>query len=270
MLLKTQNMFLQQARLPFDIVKGSVGIRNNKADKYWKRFLNEYVKEDNSSIDYYKKCIDKVLEPNKINYNILPEKGEYSGRTGVNVFMTPHENGGLYINHYGYKLSLPIDEATNLIKNPKTAAHEARHLFDYLFQPKIAALRAKYLVNNRECDADVDDLRTNILETILAKFKKNIFEKNANDIIDSLPKDVAIEALQKCKYSLKTEKNAYKGEILYLLKTNPLKNINEILCTIEFYRNCHFQTRIKFVETKLKTLISQVREDIRKEVESKY
>ena len=56
MLLKTQNRFLQQARLPFDIVKGSVSMRNNKADKYWKRFLNEYVKEDNSSIDYYKKC----------------------------------------------------------------------------------------------------------------------------------------------------------------------------------------------------------------------
>lgn len=269
MLLKTQNMFLQQARLPFDIVKGSVGIRNNKADKYWKRFLNEYVKEDNSSIDYYKKCIDKALEPNVINYKILPEEREYSGSIGVNVSLSPHENGGLYINHYGYKLSLPIDEATNLIKNPKTAAHEARHLFDYLFQPKIAALRAKYLVNNRECDADVDDLRTNILETILAKFKKNVFEKNANDIIDSLPKDVAIEALQKCRYSLKTEKNAYRGEILYLLKTNPLKNMDEILGMIKFCKNCHFQTRIKFVEAKLKTLISQVRADIRRKAENK-
>lgn len=269
MLLKTQNMFLQQARLPFDIVKGSVGIRNNKADKYWKRFLNEYVKEDNSSIDYYKKCIDKALEPNVINYKILPEEREYSGSIGVNVSLSPHENGGLYINHYGYKLSLPIDEATNLIKNPKTAAHEARHLFDYLFQPKIAALRAKYLVNNRECDADVDDLRTNILETILAKFKKNVFEKNANDIIYSLPKDVAIEALQKCRYSLKTEKNAYRGEILYLLKTNPLKNMDEILGMIKFCKNCHFQTRIKFVEAKLKTLISQVRADIRRKAENK-
>lgn len=269
MLLKTQNMFLQQARLPFDIVKGSVGIRNNKADKYWKRFLNEYVKEDNSSIDYYKKCIDKALEPNVINYKILSEEREYSGSIGVNVSLSPHENGGLYINHYGYKLSLPIDEATNLIKNPKTAAHEARHLFDYLFQPKIAALRAKYLVNNRECDADVEDLRTNILETILAKFKKNVFEKNANDIIDSLPKDVAIEALQKCRYSLKTEKNAYRGEILYLLKTNPLKNMDEILGMIKFCRNCHFQTRIKFVEAKLKTLISQVRADIRRKAENK-
>lgn len=269
MLLKTQNMFLQQARLPFDIVKGSVGIRNNKADKYWKRFLNEYVKEDNSSIDYYKKCIDKALEPNVINYKILPEEREYSGSIGVNVSLSPHENGGLYINHYGYKLSLPIDEATNLIKNPKTAAHEARHLFDYLFQPKIAALRAKYLVNNRECDADVEDLRTNILETILAKFKKNVFEKNANDIIDSLPKDVAIEALQKCRYSLKTEKNAYRGEILYLLKTNPLKNMDEILGMIKFCKNCHFQTRIKFVEAKLKTLISQVRADIRRKAENK-
>lgn len=269
MLLKTQNRFLQQALLPFDIVKGGVGVRNNKADKYWKRFLNEYVKEDNSSIDYYKKCIDKALEPNVINYKILPEEREYSGSIGVNVSLSPHENGGLYINHYGYKLSLPIDEATNLIKNPKTAAHEARHLFDYLFQPKIAALRAKYLVNKRECDADVEDLRTNILETILAKFKKNVFEKNANDIIDSLPKDVAIEALQKCRYSLKTEKNAYRGEILYLLKTNPLKNMDEILGMIKFCRNCHFQTRIKFVEAKLKTLISQVRADIRREVENK-
>ena len=269
MLLKTQNRFLQQALLPFNIVKGGVGVRNNKADKYWKRFLNEYVKEDNSSIDYYKKCIDKALEPNVINYKILPEEREYSGSIGVNVSLSPHENGGLYINHYGYKLSLPIDEATNLIKNPKTAAHEARHLFDYLFQPKIAALRAKYLVNKRECDADVEDLRTNILETILAKFKKNVFEKNANDIIDSLPKDVAIEALQKCRYSLKTEKNAYRGEILYLLKTNPLKNMDEILGMIKFCRNCHFQTRIKFVEAKLKTLISQVRADIRREVENK-
>ena len=269
MLLKTQNRFLQQALLPFDIVKGGVGVRNNKADKYWKRFLNEYVKEDNSSIDYYKKCIDKALEPNVINYKILPEEREYSGSIGVNVSLSPHENGGLYINHYGYKLSLPIDEATNLIKNPKTAAHEARHLFDYLFQPKIAALRAKYLVNKRECDADVEDLRTNILETILAKFKKNVFEKNANDIIDSLPEDVAIEALQKCRYSLKTEKNAYRGEILYLLKTNPLKNMDEILGMIKFCRNCHFQTRIKFVEAKLKTLISQVRADIRRKAENK-
>lgn len=269
MLLKTQNRFLQQALLPFDIVKGDVGVRNNKADKYWKRFLNEYVKEDNSSIDYYKKCIDKALEPNVINYKILPEEREYSGSIGVNVSLSPHENGGLYINHYGYKLSLPIEDTTNLIKNPKTAVHEARHFFDYLFQPKIAALRAKYLVNKRECDADVEDLRTNILETILAKFKKNVFEKNANDIIDSLPKDVAIEALQKCRYSLKTDKNAYRGEILYLLKTNPLKNMDEILGMIKFCRNCHFQTRIKFVEAKLKTLISQVRADIRREAENK-
>ena len=264
MQLKIQNRCAENTLLPFNLVKGSVKERNAKSWQYWNKFLDKFMQAEECTVDTFRNAIDSTIEPNKINYKILKEKNLYfSGSTGIDIKLLPHENGGLYVQRVGYKIKLPISKNSKTILNKLTAVHEARHLFDYLLQPKTACLRAKELVNNEKYDNDVDKLRTITLIDVKKKFSRKDFEQNFEKTLDKLPDNIAIEALQKLRTSLMTEINASKCELKYLIKNNPLKNFGKIIRIFLFYNNCNFKTKEKFVSIKLKELLEKARNDLR-------
>lgn len=264
MQLKIQNRCAENTLLPFNLVKGSVKERNAKSWQYWNKFLDKFMQAEECTVDTFRNAIDSAIEPNKINYKILKEKNLYfCGSTGFDINLLPHENGGLYVQRIGYKIKLPISRDGKTILNKLTAVHEARHLFDYLLQPKTACLRGKELYHNKHCDNDVDALKKLTLADVGNKFSLKDFEKKFNNILEKLPDNVAIEALQKLRTSLMTEINAGKCELKYLIKNNPLKNFGKIIQIFMFYNNCNFKTKEKFVSIKLKELLEKARNDLR-------
>lgn len=265
MMLKTQNRCAKNTLLPFNLTKGNVKERNANAWKYWGKFLDNFLQNDDCSVDTFRSSIDKALEPYKINYEILPEKSFSSlGFMGVNISVLPHSNGGLYIERIGYKIGLPISSKDKkTIYNDTTAVHEARHFFEYLFQPKSACIRAKELVNNPNSDDDVEQLREVVLKDFSSRFNKKHFTQKVESILNKLPDNVAIESLQKLRYSLKSENEAMSAEIKYLAKQNPIKNIPQILHTFELRQFCRHRTKEKIVTSKLKELLLKVRNDLK-------
>ena len=265
MMLKTQNRCAKNTLLPFNLTKGNVKERNANAWKYWGKFLDNFLQNDECSVDTFRSSIDKALEPYKINYEILPEKSFSSlGFTGVNVSVLPHSNGGLYIERIGYKIGLPISSKDKkTIYNDTTAVHEARHFFEYLFQPKSACIRAKELVNNPNSDDDVEKLREVVLKDFSSRFNKKHFTQKVESILNKLPDNVAIEILQKLRYSLKGEYDAMSSEIKYLARQNPIKNFSRILNTFALRQFCSYKAKDKIITLKLKNLLAKARSEIK-------
>lgn len=264
MQLKIQNRCAENTLLPFNLVRGNVKERNAKSWQYWNKFLDKFMQTEECTVDTFKNAIDSAIEPNKINYNLFKEKSlKFNGSTGIDVILLPHENGGLYVQRIGYKINLPISRDGKTILNKLTAVHEARHIFDYLLQPKMACFRGIELYLNERCDDDVDALKDLTLKDVGNKFSKKDFEKKFNNILEKLPDNVAIEALQKLRTSLMTEINASNCELKYLIRSNPLKNFEKILHKYMFYNNCNFKTKEKFVSMKLKELLEKARNDLR-------
>lgn len=245
--------------------------RGKKAWKYWDKFVDNILQNKELTVDTFKSSLDDVLKPHKINYDIFKEKSLTAyGHTGAKILPLPHPNGGLYIERIGYKIALPIsvkDKST--IFNDTTAVHEAKHFFDYLFQPKYACLRAKELVNHPSCDNDVDKLRDVVLNDFSTRFNKRNFTQKVDYLLNKLPDNVAIESLQKLRYSLKGEYEAMSAEIKYLVKQNPIKNIPQILHTFELLQFCRYKTKEKVVTAKLKELLFKVRNDLRQRLSAK-
>lgn len=265
MILKTQNRCAKNTLLPFNLTRGNVKERNANAWKYWGKFLDNFLQNDECSVDTFRSSIDKALEPYKINYEILPEKSFSSlGFTGVNISVLPHSNGGLYIERIGYKIGLPISlKDKKTIYNDTTAVHEARHFFEYLFQPKSACIRAKELVNNPNSDDDVEKLREVVLKDFSSRFNKKHFTQKVESILNKLPDNVAIEILQKLRYSLKAEYDAMSSEIKYLARQNPIKNFSRILNTFVLRQFCSYKAKDKIITSKLKNLLAKARSEIK-------
>lgn len=265
MMLKTQNRCAKNTLLPFNLTKGNVKERGKKAWEYWNRFVDNILQNKELTVDIFKSSLDDVLKPHKINYDILKEKKltEY-GHVGAKILLLPHPNGGLYIERIGYKIVLPISSKDNCsIYNATTAVHEAKHFFNYLFQSKYACIKAKELVNNPSCENYVDKLRDVVFNDFSTRFNKRNFTQKVEYLLNKLPDNVAIESLQKLRYSLKSENEAMSAEIKYLAKQNPIKNIPQILLTFELRQFCRYRTKEKIVTSKLKELLLKVRNDLK-------
>ena len=221
--LITRNIIRPKASLPFNVVKGNVTQRNAKMSECWNKFVDEFVKTETPTVEEYRNCINKALEPYKISYRIFEEDNpECAGGIAAETRQEYRGKNKMDIIHLSYNLWLPIDK-DGKIESKQTAVHETTHLFDYLFNPKIALQRLHYSINKPECDKDVLNLKDSVLDTILDNFKK----EDADKALSKLPNDVAIETLQHIRHSLQTEKKAYYSEFKYFVKKGPVKNIKD-------------------------------------------
>ena len=263
MKIRTQNIFSKFAMLPFDMVKGSVKERDKKAWKCWNQFVDNFIQSDVYNVDSFNSALDASIAPNKISYTVLKEyRACYSGSLLTKIKTMSDKKGNIVVNHYGYRFRLPLDKEQN-ITNDLTAVHEARHFFENLFHPKAAYTRWQNLINHEEYEKDVDEFRKLVMMDYQGEFSKKNFCKKFDEIISRIPDDVAIDALQKNRYSLKSERNATFSELYFLLKNKPLKKIVYIIDTLLTIREWHFSTREKILERKLKDLLTKVRAEMK-------
>ena len=261
--IKVQNRILPKAKLPFNLVKGSVKERELAAGSCWNKFVDEFVKIKKPDINDYRKCINKALEPNKVSYKVSPETNpDFYGSAGMDVKIEQRSMNKFFFNYTNHKIGLPIDEDGKILVK-STAVHKARHLFDNLYQPKTTLLRTQHINNTPEFDAYTYNLWDIVVGTVRDKFNEKEFQAEVDEILSELPRDIAIETLQDCRYAIQSERRAYYSEILYLIKENPIGNVNRLKNAYLNFKNCNFNERESYIAEKLKNLIAEERNNIK-------
>ncbi len=259
---------LPNAQLPYNVVKNTFEKRNKIAGQKSLEFYKEISKECKDgvySIPRIKKCIDKIFAPHKLNYIIKKESKEsYSGRFG-NIITTDKNNSELV--YKGFVFNLPIKKGTDEIENKYTLLHEFRHMADYLYNPKIKMHRINNLIGNEEYAQYTDYLKFKFLDTLPEETTMEDFKNKANEIINLLPRKIAIDCLQKIRNDIFTETNAYKNEIRFLFKdakgyNDFQKGINLDAC---YEYGFQFEEKLKFANAKLKELIQQERASLKEQ-----
>ena len=123
-------------------------------------------------------------------------------------------------------------------------------------------LRYGKILNYKNVDEDNKNLYDFFFEDIYEPISKKRVRTKANELIKKVPRPIAIDSLQKIRYTLITEINAYNEELLSLLKDGQIFEYLRIKTVLGF--NCRFKTKLAFVNKTLKDLIGQERSEIKK------
>lgn len=264
MTIKVHEIITSEAKLPLEIIKGNFALRNKKSKQYYKKFYSELNHKCNGkycTIKDIENALNNTLSPHKINYKIEPETDiEYLGGMRSDVQNIPKNNKELYVNHVGYRILLPLEQ--NLVKNKYTVFHEVRHLFDHICNPKFDLLRCGKALNYKNVDDDNKNLFEFFFEDVYEPMSKKRVRTKANELVKKVPRPIAIDSLQKIRYTLITEINAYNEELLSLLKDGQIFEYLRIKTVLGL--NCRFKTKLAFVNKTLKDLIGQERQDFKK------
>ena len=200
-------------------------------------------------------CVKKVLP--KVALHVKYQKDPICAAFVEPVFNAPQKTI--------VGLILGMKSALKKKKNEFLLRHEMRHIFDYMTQPKILGrtntsnLVGKLknynhikdmkhfdfyignLYRSRQCTEDQKEI------SLVAEHIKDHFE-----VLKSSPEE-KIEILQKWRYGLKTEVNAYNDEAGFACKENPKKYLKESI------RDYFFEGKIRLIEQLLKDEIATVR-----------
>lgn len=273
---KLINRILPAAKLPYTVCKGNLESRNKLAQAYSDKFvqkMNEYCPKGLLDVEGYKKCLNETIFPHKINFEVKPQDDIYAGSLVpvYKVVMKDDSNTCAVVHNTGYDIFLKLDDSGKYIKNKRTAVHETRHFFDHICNPKTNSMRCneQYQADNRNVDEIcfyMCDLSLLQLKNLGSPYKKGYIDKYKAEMADGLDKlsnPIAIELLQKIRYSLKTEINAYSDEIKYLEKggfLNRLKNSLNIYLYKEYlHKQARFPEKLEIVTDMLKAVMQKER-----------
>lgn len=218
------NKLSPTVKLPFKEVKGSVNYRQSKAcnmvDKLYRGILPQFNKKEEISFAQAKKALKNVL---KGQIDIPIRKNEYS-----DIF-----DGGsdiLYSEFTGQisKTTIDIGTIKNKIKRVEltTLLHEFQHVADQIFHPKYLTRNQKMAnigLYTKKYDRLYDDLIYNREFPEGKKDKKiilNHLRNKINKFLRGLDSEDKIDYLQDIRYSLISEKHAYKTQLKYAKKLN--------------------------------------------------
>lgn len=218
------NKLSPTVKLPFKEVKGSVNYRQSKAcnmvDKLYRGILPQFNKKEEISFAQAKKALKNVL---KGQIDIPIRKNGYS-----DIF-----DGGsdiLYSEFTGQisKTTIDIGTIKNKIKRVEltTLLHEFQHVADQIFHPKYLTRNQKMAnigLYTKKYDRLYDDLIYNREFPEGKKDKKIILNHLRNKItkfLRGLDSEDKIDYLQDIRYSLISEKHAYKTQLKYAKKLN--------------------------------------------------
>lgn len=259
---------MPHAKLPLEYVKNTFDKRNKiakqKSIEFYKNITNE-CKDGVYSISRIRKCIDNLFAPNKINYTINSEEREQFSGSIANILSV--DKGKQILQYDGIALFLPLKKNKTEVENKYTLFHEVRHMIDYLYNPKVKMHRINNLINNEEYSNATDYINKFFMEEISSKTNMKEFRKEASELIDILPRDIAIETLQKIRSHLITEINAYSDEIHFRFKG--IKNIDDFIdalnLKLSYKLNFKFEDKLKFANKKLNTLLKEERASLKKQ-----
>ena len=253
--IKFQNRILPKAKLPFNTIRGNEKQRIAAAGEYWNKFMDEFIKIDEPNSEDLRKCINKTLAPNTVSYKICNEVNDlYNGSCGFDSKLTQISSNKMFIDLISHCINLHFNK-NNKILSKLTVAHELRHFFDHLFQPKTSVLRGMSSYTEPIYDEAMEDLRDTLLDPY-SIYEEEYFKKDVDEAIEQLPNNVAIDALQSGRYSIKAERRAMLSGIKYLRKIKDYNEAREQYATLV---ECNYPKREEYVVEKLKELIHKER-----------
>ena len=251
--------------LSLQIIKGSPKQRNKMASRISRQFYTKLLSVSNSnscSIKDFCENLNKLLH-NKINFGIFKQENpKYKGSIKHNITGTTcNSNGIISLLIDGYKIFLPLDKNGQNITNKFTAIHEARHLFDHVFNPKTNQYRLQNLYGKIDFESKKDYLSDMFLDKLDNPVNMKKFEKSVRELTETMPDDITIDALQTIRNRLKSEINAYGDEMRSMAKGLGLfYNLPEIIITKIFLNdNAKFKQKLKFANALLKEKLESAR-----------
>lgn len=275
------------AKLPLSVSRGTERQRFKKAKKYSNRLRKLLDKNSNGkecTLEKFKEALDKTLGEHHIDYRIDRNVSEKAAA------QIGFETGGKYLEweqegfHFKtidmsrsrYVLFLELDKTGKIIKNKYSALHEARHLFDHIFNPKTVTNRTcKYEVSpsstkpafdggKKELFYDAQNTFSDFLSN--RQLKATEFKELAKEKLEKLDDEMAIDVLQISRDTLKTEISAYRDTLIYLFR-HPIKNRKDFRSIFKVIRKIESQKRLKTANELLRERLQIARENIQTERE---
>lgn len=261
-----------EAKLPLAMIKGSPAQRNKLAKSYTAQLVEGLEKVSDKKqckVSDFIGLINEIIHPAKININVKEVGkqwgfGTYKGgsigpdvtyennikQIGNVVIESTHKN----IN--GYEINLPLSKDKTIIKDKFTALHEARHLFDYICNPKtIDSKTLQVLDDEKKVEAFLGVHKEFVRDmNLLGGLRERAAEK-----LNQLSDNEAIDCLQYTRRTLKTEINAYSDALNYMRKY-PVRNFFMINGNNEFMLTHNYPKRLKLANEMLAERIKQARE----------
>ncbi len=237
----------------------------------FQKHLNKFP-EGKIPIDDYRDIVYKTLYPIRPDLNVfVPEDNKIAHvNLNINVKMLNRTNYDHEIVHKGYNIFLPnVDN--NITCNNPTIIHETRHLFDFMCNPKYICPRGNHFFkkNNREDVIKFGDILADIKSDnykapkLLGLFKQHNFEQIMREKIKNFDNEFVIELLQRCRYSVQMEINAYKEMEIYALKVNPLNCFTTLVYHKKINDKYEFSHKKSVLEKLLKEYLNSERAILR-------
>lgn len=267
------------AKLPLTVIRGSEKERYAIAGKYAKELrvgLDKVSETRECKVEDFKNLINNILAPNKINFKIEPLISNFNlfqkdtGSIGIDSeylsSVTPIGSVVIDSTHKinkGYTIKLPLSQNNTVINDKYSAYHEARHLFDYICNPKtIDSNLFRVIDNEKKNKAFLNTYKTFISDTNIfggKKYIKHVAGKNLKKLSD----EEAIGCLQNIRHTLKTEINAYRDTADYM-REKPIMNCVHIYGGNEFLFLHNYPKRLTLANQMLADRLKQARDKTNK------
>ncbi len=266
------------ARLPFSVIRGTEAQRYKKAQEYSDKLaekLNKISdKKSCSTIDFVK-SLKSVLEPHNINFRI---KQKAVDNTAANIqreldYDKEYKILGNSIiektdaDIVGYNINLKLQNRGMVLTEKANALHEARHLFDYICNPKTIQFRSFKFLYDEQTLANYKQTYDLMVNDYLPFRTMKSMKKEVKLNLSKMSNADGIDTLQSIRRGLKTEKNAY-NDCGKFMKQHPLKYLFDILAYGDYVRAMRFDKKLEFVNALLSEKLNAER-DVLKQKYSK-
>ena len=258
-MVKVTNTLLPSAKLPLERIRGTERQRFKQAELLNKKLIEVLEPSTNGkhlNMLKFTNEIEKILAPDKILFYITKAPENFDG-TIRRVLQYDKYTPEVKTSIPNYEMTLPTN-GKNQITNKYTAYHQAKHLFDFLFNPKIAKFRLK---------GEYNSFVTHFIENKKMEFEKLLFNFNkrqkkseiiqqARKLTKEIPDELAIDEFQSMRNVLKSEISTHKQDLAYLLKKT-FQNRKAILNNIRIKPK--MKESLNILNELLKNRIAQVR-----------
>ena len=258
-MVKVTNTLLPGAKLPLERIRGTERQRFKQAELLNKKLIEVLEPSTNGkhlNMLKFTNEIEKILAPDKILFYITKAPENFNG-TIRRVLQYDKYTPEVRTSIPNYEITLPTN-GKNQITNKYSAYHQAKHLFDFLFNPKIAKFRLK---------GEYNSFVTPFIENKKMEFEKLLFNfdkrqkkgeiiQQARKLTQEMPDEFAIDEFQSMRNVLKSEISTHKQDLAYLLK-KPFQNRKAILNNIRIKHK--MKESLNILNELLKNRIAQVR-----------
>ena len=274
---KVRQMITQESRIVLSKSEKSLIGRAKKAQDLSNAFQKRLLKYPSGtfSFDALKKMILSLEGLENVSLNIQQLDREDCGayiKTKLEVFDS--YNGDYDLNFFFSGFTMKFKEKEGLVSNVNgDIVHETRHLLDHLCFPKTLLLSNPEQWFDKNKTAKFREVKSFIMnpseykpKKILGFIKIHTFEKELKEKIKDFDNITAINFLQKTRYQVQSEINAYNDYMCYYSR-QIMQNPKLLIGIPKYYlgnRNeFEFSEKMRVMKKIIKELIQEERTKIK-------